>query len=189
MQKIDKLKLAEAENYMLAAIVRQQASVEIYTAALPVVESFRDKPVSKRIATAIQAALPQYRVFYSPDYHGWRRVSISGAPFNYDNQITLDFTKPAEYLVVKTEKESVERVIESLKAWKENAIASIEILKKEHARLKEMIDAHLTIENEYQKARAAFNQAYGTESRFGTHEISYTAREAIKIVTGDMPER
>lgn len=187
--KIDQIKLTQAENKILLAIIRQKHSAEIYSAIIPVIESFIDKPVSKRIATAIQKVIPAYRVHYDGNVHGWRRVSISGGAFDWENRITIDFTDPQPYYVVKTEKESIQKTIDMLKAWHENAIISVETMTKEREQFADMVRDYVILQENYDKARQAFNKQYGTTSKFGTYELSYTAREAVEIVTGEKPER
>ncbi len=180
--------IIDGEKKILIAILRQQAIVEVSAQALPIIETYLEKGVTKHIATAIQKVLPNYRVSYDPNVHGWKRITVTGGAFDWDNRFTIDFTRPEEYLKIKTTRESVEAVIELLKAWQENGKEEIIRLKKDRDNFRAMVKDWQELNDAHAKNVRAFTVKYGSAGHFSDHELTYTVREALRLATDIKPE-
>lgn len=75
--------------------------LEIYNVVLEVLKPFDGKQISKRIATAIQKALPKNTVYYSAKEHSWVEVSIWGNDLPYDNAVRINLGYGAELVLEK----------------------------------------------------------------------------------------
>lgn len=91
------LDIAQAEIRIRAEIARMRDTVSVVATARAVLAKFDGKQVSKRMATALQESLPEYRVHYSTDSDYRRDVTIwansrDGA-LPYDQRITLTLSR------------------------------------------------------------------------------------------------
>lgn len=192
MTKTQKELNLDAEKYVLTAILKSQARLAIFMNVRPIVEAWGLKEVNKRLATQIEKSLkavnPEYRVFYDPDRYGWRTIGIYGGALAYDDRVTIDFTRPEEYLKTKTWAESVQDKIDALKMWTANAVSDIERLTQERDNLRYMITDWQRIVDQDKAARAAFVKKYGSAGHFSETELTYTVREALNIATGEKPQ-
>jgi hypothetical protein len=79
-QKIEKL-LSELQE-------RQCRTYKIFCAVRKAVAPFDGKPITKRIATAVEKALPEYTVYYERQY-GMFHVIIWGNGIEYGDRLSL----------------------------------------------------------------------------------------------------
>jgi hypothetical protein len=55
----------------------------------PILKTFDGKPITKRIATAIEKAYPDYKVYFSKSY-SWFELSIWGKDTHFENRMDLN---------------------------------------------------------------------------------------------------
>lgn len=80
-------------NQVLEAIGKQMESykfhMEILAIIEPVLKTFEGKKITKRIETAIQAALPTYTLYYGHPY-SWYTLQLWNKNINFDQRINLN---------------------------------------------------------------------------------------------------
>lgn len=87
-----RIDVAAARNTLRLAIAEATEKQRIAEAATAAAAPFDGKPVSKRIASAIESALPGYRVHYSAE-HGFYRVAVwggTGCAVQYGNRVEFN---------------------------------------------------------------------------------------------------
>jgi hypothetical protein len=160
------IELDAARQKIREAIAEAAESLAIVTAACAAAEPFNGKPVSKRIASAIESALPGYRVHYSAE-HGFYRVTIWGgreSAVQYSNRVSLNLgyanaahsRKPAGPAPVYIHAERLGRDLSGYSHCAERIAAGESLLVELPARVAA-----------YNAAREAFEAAAAPLSKFG----------------------
>lgn len=157
------IELDAAREKVRAAIAEAKALHAVASAACAAAEPFDGKPVSKRIASAIESALPGYRVHYSAE-HGFYRVEIWGGAIEYRCRVSLNLgysnaaqsRKPAGPAPVYIHAERLGRELGGYSRSAELAAAGESLLAELPARVAA-----------YNAAREAYEAAAAPLSRFG----------------------
>lgn len=90
-----KMKTQAIRNVVIDANVREERNHSFYLIVLDVVKAQAGKKITKRLATAIEKALPDHTVHYARDVHGGRvfdtKVTIWGNGIDYNRALRFRF--------------------------------------------------------------------------------------------------
>jgi hypothetical protein len=161
--------------------------LRLLTLILPVLKSEKDKTVTKRLATKLQKALDEtdteVHVIYYPDSYGSKEIKIYGAVLKYDYSIDIRFSPYGDIFVCKSEKESIQKEIDSIEKQLEYIPDYLLQLEKEKDNFSMLCNEWATIHETFEKAIRDFHEKNG---RMGVVEksITYVTRKAIEKETG-----
>lgn len=161
--------------------------VKTYAIIIPILETEKDKSVSKRLATKIEKAIDEEGTYilYNPNKYGSKEIHVYNQKVTgYDNGISLRYGEWGTCYKAKTEQDTIDRELETSIARAKNASITIGILEKEQKQFKDMQKAYKKIDTDYKKACHAFTKKYGIKSDFGGLTVTYTTKRALEESTG-----
>lgn len=162
--------------------------LSIYEYALPIIEKYKDKEITKRLSTELQKGLEgSFYVIFNPDKYGNKSISIYNHDLKYDNAVSFDFAIPLHYgqcSRIKTWKDSIDDLINQSKARKEYIISDIKVLENEILIYNDVVIAYSKIVDNLKDSLKDFNLKYGQRKDFSDNlAISYELKKELESLS------